>query len=122
VSRIAPQDPWEIEMKTIEVLFSIFKSESTFHTAFAEIMGFPGSYGHNWDAWIDCMSYLDDFATGMTQVSLKENEQLELKIFGYEFAEELDKSDVFRHFCICSGFVNSRFAERQSETRLIISN
>ncbi len=109
-------------MKTIEVPFSIFRSEDTFHKAFAEIMGFPGFYGHNWDAWIDCMSYLDDSAAGMTQVSLKENEQLEFKIVGYEFTEELDKSDVFRDFCICSGFVNSRFGERQTETRLIISN
>ncbi len=109
-------------MKTIEVPFSIFKSAGTFHTEFAEIMGFPGYYGHNWDAWIDCMSYLDAPAAGMTRVSLKKNEQLEFKIVGYEFAEELDKSDVFRDFCICSGFVNSRFAERQSQTRLIISN
>ncbi len=109
-------------MKTIEIPFSIFKSEEAFHEAFAELMGFPGFYGRNWDAWIDCMSYLDDPEAGMTKVALQENEQLEFKIVGYEFTEELDKSDVFRDFCICSGFVNSRFGERRCETRLIISN
>ena len=109
-------------MKSIDVPFSVFESEDAFHKAFAEIMGFPEFYGRNWDAWIDCMSYLDDPAAGMTQVSLKKNEQLEFKIIGYEFTEDLDRSDVFRDFCICAGFVNSRFGEWQSETRLIISN
>ncbi len=109
-------------MKTIEVPFHIFKSEDAFHAAFSEILGFPRFYGRNWDAWIDCMSYIDDPEAGMTKVLIDENEQLEFNIVGYEFTDELDKSDVFRNFCICSGFVNSRFRSRQCETRLIISN
>ena len=31
-----------------------------FHDAFASAFGFPGFYGRNMNAWIDCMSYLDD--------------------------------------------------------------
>ena len=28
----------------------------SFHQVFAEALGFPGYYGRNMDAWIDCMS------------------------------------------------------------------
>jgi RNAse (barnase) inhibitor barstar len=109
-------------MKTIELSFSIFKSEDAFHESFAEIMGFPAFYGHNWDAWIDCMSYIGDHSAGMTKVNLDVNEQLEFNAVEYKFSEELDKSEVFRNFIICTGFVNSRFKNRNSANRLIISN
>jgi RNAse (barnase) inhibitor barstar len=31
----------------------------TFHDLFAEVFGFPGFYGRNMDAWIDCMTWLE---------------------------------------------------------------
>ena len=31
----------------------------SFHTIFAEAFGFPGFYGRNMDAWIDCLTSLD---------------------------------------------------------------
>lgn len=40
----------------------------TFHDVFAEAFGFPDFYGRNMDAWIDCMTYLDDPAAGMSSV------------------------------------------------------
>jgi hypothetical protein len=41
---------------------------STFHDVFAEVFGFPSFYGRNLDAWIDCMTWLDDPSAEMTQV------------------------------------------------------
>jgi hypothetical protein len=41
---------------------------ATFHTVFARTFAFPDFYGRNMDAWIDCMSNLDDSETGMTKV------------------------------------------------------
>ena len=38
----------------------------SFHSLFAEVFGFPDFYGRNMNAWIDCMSYLDDSEGGMT--------------------------------------------------------
>jgi RNAse (barnase) inhibitor barstar len=32
----------------------------SFHTEFAKAFGFPDYYGRNMNAWIDCMTYLDD--------------------------------------------------------------
>jgi hypothetical protein len=40
----------------------------SFHTAFAEAFGFPLYYGRNMNAWIDCMSCLDEPGSGMTNV------------------------------------------------------
>jgi RNAse (barnase) inhibitor barstar len=39
---------------------------NTFHDVFAEVFGFPGFYGRNLNAWIDCMTYLDDPSAEMT--------------------------------------------------------
>ncbi len=40
----------------------------TFHDVFAELFGFPDFYGRNMDAWIDCMTSLDDPGGGMSTV------------------------------------------------------
>ena len=42
----------------------------TFHDVFQRTLGFPDYYGRNMDAWIDCMTYLDDREAGMTTVSV----------------------------------------------------
>ncbi len=39
----------------------------TFHDAFAATLGFPGFYGRNMDAWIDCVTSVDR-DDGMTAV------------------------------------------------------
>ena len=43
----------------------------SFHHVFAEIFGFPSFYGRNMNAWIDCMTDLDDAGTGMCTVSVQ---------------------------------------------------
>jgi hypothetical protein len=40
----------------------------TFHDVFAEAFGFPAFYGRNMDAWIDCMTDLDEPEHGLTEV------------------------------------------------------
>lgn len=45
----------------------IFDRES-FHDVFAEHFGFPEFYGRNMNAWIDCMTDLDDPGAGMTSI------------------------------------------------------
>jgi Barstar (barnase inhibitor) len=41
---------------------------NTFHDVFAETFGFPDFYGRNIDAWIDCMTHLDDPSAGMSNI------------------------------------------------------
>ena len=52
----------------------------SFHTVFAEAFGFPSFYGRNMDAWIDCMTDLDDTDTGMCVVSVKPGGVVELQL------------------------------------------
>jgi RNAse (barnase) inhibitor barstar len=40
----------------------------TFHRVFAAAFGFPDFYGRNMNAWIDCMTDLDDPGARMTSV------------------------------------------------------
>lgn len=51
----------------------------TFHTVFAEALGFPGFYGRNMNGWIDCMSYLDDRDVGMSTVTVEPGTVLTLQ-------------------------------------------
>ena len=53
---------------------------ASFHDVFAQALGFPGFYGRNLNAWIDCMTYLDDADAGMTTVHVAPGEVLTLVI------------------------------------------
>jgi hypothetical protein len=53
---------------------------STFHDVFAQVLGFPSFYGRNMDAWIDCMSYLDEPSAGMSSIHVATGEVLSLAI------------------------------------------
>lgn len=58
---------------------SIVDVES-FHSVFAAAFGFPSFYGRNMNAWIDCLSYLDDPDSGMTAVHVDPGQALSLVI------------------------------------------
>jgi RNAse (barnase) inhibitor barstar len=47
-------------IRTIELDATKITDRETFHTVFAKTFGFVESYGCNGDAWIDCMSRLDE--------------------------------------------------------------
>jgi len=82
----------------------------SFHSVFADTMGFPGFYGRNQDAWIDCMSYLDDPDAGMTRRTIAPGE-----LFHLEVADAEDSSTGcrdFRAFIECAAIVNRRRTDR----------
>ena len=82
----------------------------TFHTVFSDVFGFPGFYGCNMDAWIDCLSYLDDPGAEMSSVHVQYGQTLSLVI---------DNAQSFKHRCPeqfaalveCAAFVNWRAVE-----------
>ena len=53
---------------------------SSFHKLFAKIFGFPDFYGNSMNAWIDCMSDIDDPETGMTKIHIGKNETLVIEL------------------------------------------
>ncbi|MBN8224304.1 MAG: barstar family protein [Xanthomonadales bacterium] len=82
----------------------------SFHSVFAEAFGFPPFYGCNMDAWIDCLSDLDDSSSGMTTVHVDPGKTLSLVI---EHAQDFKVRcpDLFSALVECAAFVNWRRIE-----------
>ena len=97
--------------------FSKIKDWETFHKVFAETMGFPDFYGKNNNAWIDCMSYIDDKEAGMSKILVEPGESLDIVVSGTEKAIE-STSEVFLGFMEIVADVNQRFIESGIQTRL----
>jgi hypothetical protein len=53
---------------------------ATFHEVFATALGFPGFYGRNLNAWIDCLTYADDPEAGMITNPVPPGDILTLQI------------------------------------------
>ena len=83
----------------------------TFHAVFAEACGFPSFYGANRDAWIDCMTSLDDVDAGMTTVPCERGQMVTLQLGDIAgFAARCPRQ--FRALLEDSAFVNWRRLER----------
>jgi hypothetical protein len=93
---------------------------ASFHAVFAEVFGFPGAYGKNISAWIDCLTSLDAPEDGMTKVHCAPGAVITL---------QLDHVRDFRRNCPeqyaalieCSAFVNWRRIEAKQESVLALS-
>ncbi|MGO4570226.1 barstar family protein [Rhizobium sp. 2YAF20] len=78
----------------------------SFHAVFKRELGFPAFYGENMDAWIDCMTYLDDPNSGMTSFNLRPDELAILEISNTRSFKE-KCPDQYEALIDCSAFVNS---------------
>jgi hypothetical protein len=56
-------------MATVRLDASLITDWNSFHTTCRETFGFPEFYGMNMNAWIDCLTYLDE-GDGMSQFHL----------------------------------------------------
>jgi hypothetical protein len=83
---------------------------ANFHDSFATVFGFPEYYGRNMDAWIDCMSYLDEPGAGMTEISVPKGKSITIKIENYTYFKTA-APDQWLDLLECSAFVNSRCSE-----------
>ena len=79
----------------------------SFHDVCAQALGFPGFYGRNMNAWIDCMTSLDDPSDGMTSVHAPKGGVLVLSLSD---ATDLAARcpDIFDALVECSACVNYR--------------
>lgn len=107
-------------MKTVQVAEEIFQDDSAFHINFAEVMGFPGFYGQNWDAWIDCMSSIDKPSDQMSKITVDRDELLEIEIL-IKDGNNYYKTQTWASFCSCVAAVNGRFARHESKVRLVVT-
>ena len=79
----------------------------SFHSMFAEVFGFPNYYGRNMNAWIDCMSSLDDPEASMTSLRVEPGGVLTLQLDAVsDFASRCP--DLYSALIECAAFVNWR--------------
>jgi hypothetical protein len=64
----------------IRIDASRIRDWGTFHSVFQNALGFPGYYGRNMDAWIDCLTYADDAQAGMVATPVPRGKVLTLLI------------------------------------------
>jgi len=94
----------------------LIADSTTFHSLFAETMGFPEFYGRKMNAWIDCLTCMND---GMTRFNLAPGELLHLEVAdSKDFAQRLP--EIFQAFIECTAFVNSRRIDAGEEPVLAL--
>jgi hypothetical protein len=103
----------------IRIDCSKITDRDTFHNEFREAFGFPAFYGRNMDAWIDCMTSLDEF-DGMRTVTIQPGEVLTLQLDKYkDFKSRCP--DLVNDLIECSAFVNWRRIETGEPSVLALS-
>jgi len=93
---------------------------ASFHAVFAEAMGFPDFYGKNMNAWMDCMTYVDDPDAGMSKVTVERPAVLTLQLESVtEFADRCP--DQLAALIDAVAFVNWRRIEQGEPAVLTMS-
>jgi RNAse (barnase) inhibitor barstar len=82
----------------------------SFHDACARELGFPPLYGRNMNAFIDCLSYLDQ-NDKMSRFALVPGEVLELRLNDSNQLQNI-APDVLRALVDSVGSMNQRYPER----------
>ena len=107
-------------MRTVRIQASDIDDETSLHREFASVMGFPGFYGGNWNAWIDCMSYLTSPEAGMTAFHLASDEELRVDLIGGN-SLQVRCPEVFGTLAECAETVNGRFKSHGKRARITIN-
>ncbi len=109
-----------VKMKRITIDASLISDCNTFHEVFKKTFGFPEFYGRNMDAWIDCMSYIDDSEAGMSTVTCDKGDFVVLEILNAkEFKQRCPEQ--YDALVECSSFVNWRCLEADVQPLLMLS-
>ncbi len=103
----------------VSINCSLIVNRDTFHDVFHEAFGFSAFYGRNMDAWIDCMTSLDE-EDGMRSVTIKPGEVLTLQLNNYkDFKARCP--DIAQDIIECSAFVNWRRNDTDEGSVLALS-
>ena|SRR5437868_11967140 len=92
----------------------------SFHEEFDRVFEFPPFYGRNMDAWIDCMSSLDEPEAGLSGIHCEPGKVLTIGLDNIrEFRSECPEQ--YSAIIECSAFVNWRRIERGEQPVLALS-
>jgi len=107
-------------IKRLSINADLIIDWDSFHDIFKITLGFPDFYGRNMDAWLDCMTYIDDKESGMTKVWINKTDTLVIELTNSE-AFKNRCPDIYLAFLECTGFVNSRKLETNGQAMIAIS-
>jgi hypothetical protein len=107
-------------MKRVKIDCDSIRDWDSFHDTFAAGFGFPGFYGRNLDAWIDCMSNLDDPDSGMTTITCDRGDYVLLELENMQRLRK-ERPDLYEAIVECSAFVNWRRVEAGRTPLLMLS-
>jgi hypothetical protein len=85
------------------------KDWESFHSECQREFGFPGFYGHNMDAWVDCLSYLRD-EEGMTKFRLDADEILQIDVTKSDLLK-LSMPEILDELTFCVAALNERYED-----------
>lgn len=104
-------------MKTVHVDASQIADWPSFHDCFANAFGFPEFFGRNMNAWIDCMTNLDE------EFSTVQVEPGDLVCISLEGAADFKVRcpEQYHAFVECAAFVNWRRIEIGEPPILVLS-
>jgi len=110
----------DVPFKEVAIDASEILDWPSFHSVFAKAFGFPNFYGRNMNAWIDCMTDLDEPGTGMTEVHTPPGGIVVVKILNAKGLSERCP-EQFEALNRCSAFVNWRRREQGGSPLLALS-
>jgi barstar (barnase inhibitor) len=79
----------------------------TFHDEFMRVFGFPEFYGRNMDAWIDCLTYIDDPDDAMSEIHCDKGTMLTIEVRN-ALSFQSRSPEQFSALVECADFVNAR--------------
>ncbi|MHB8168990.1 MAG: barstar family protein [Thermoleophilia bacterium] len=107
-------------MKRITIDLDKIRDKESFHDVFAETFGFLEGYGRNMDAWIDCMTNLDEPLAGLSKITCEKGDYFVLELNNIkQFHKRCP--NLFDDIIECSAFVNWRRLERGNLPLLMLS-
>lgn len=92
----------------------------TFHSVSSKAFGFPEFYGRNMNAWIDCLTYLDEPTEGMTSIQIEKGSFCVIELIN---AKDLKSTcpEIFNALIESTAFINYRNIEMGGNPQLMLS-
>jgi len=109
-----------LQHRLVRVDCSQINDAADLHDRFAQTFGFPAFYGRNWDAWIDCMSHLDEPGAGLSAIHVEEGGIVVIQLSEAE-ALKRRRPDLLAALCESAAFVNWRRIEAGGTAILSLS-
>ncbi len=104
-------------MPLVRIDANLITDWDSFHDVFARTFGFPEFYGRNLDAWIDCMTCLDDPEAEMSSIHGTPVDPVVLQI---DAVNSLPRT-IYDALVECAAFVNWRRIEQGEPAILAMS-